>query len=349
MSHFSLPLLPHSIVLQLLQEMYNLTRYQIRIHTEILRTDKRMNQKTTRFTKSLFLISLLTLVLVSGETKAQGNGYKGFEHWYIGLNLGTSKFYGDVSGRTSSFSNANPFSGSLYRDRDFMYGITLTKRFSGIFWTRFNLLAGALDAQENDLNLYFKSDIVEFSGVAMLSLSDIIGGADPQRRLNVYTYAGAGLLSYRAWKRQLANDSLIDTEGTGKHKASDFIIPMGIGVDYRINGQFTITGELSLRNVRSDRLDAHASVNAGQEGYGYINIGAHYQFDMPEGLFRGSKRYNGKSSDPALKAYNKRKATIMKTDGYRKGLRTKRKLERARKEWVFLKFFRKTHLDMATE
>jgi hypothetical protein len=124
---------------------------------------------------------------------------------------------------------------------------------------------------------------------------------------------------------------------------------MGVGVDYRITQQFTVTGEFSLRNLRTDQVDAHTDIARVQEGYGYINLGMHYQFDMPEGILKRNSRYNGRSSDPALKAYNKRKATVMKTKGYKDGLKTKRRIEREKKEWLILKLFRKTRLDMATE
>ncbi|HRZ42527.1 MAG TPA: hypothetical protein P5228_07480 [Bacteroidales bacterium] len=302
-----------------------------------------------RIKTPLILVMVALLSYQGTASVTQANNYRSFEHWYLGLSLGTTKFYGDVSTRRNSFSNSNPFSGDFYSDRNFMYGLSLTKKFSGVFWTKMNLLTGTLSSSDENQDYYFKSDIVEVSASGILNLTDVFLGNDPQRPLNVYAYAGLGILSYRAWIRQQDTDSLIDTEGTGHRKALNMIIPLGIGAEYRVTGTFTVTGEFSLRNLRADNLDAHASVNTSQEGYGYINLGLHYQFDMPEGLFRSNHRYNGKSTDPAIRAYNKRKANIMKTDGYRKGLRVKKQLERERKEWLIFRFFKKTHLDMATE
>lgn len=315
----------------------------------MLNHQKKIPIRMLRIQTSLVLVMATMLSFQSTAAVAETQNYKSFEHWYLGLSLGTTKFYGDVSSRRNSFSNTNPFSGEFYSDRNFMYGLTLTKKFSGIFWTKMNLLTGTLSSSDETQDYYFKSDIVEISATGMLNLTDIFLGNDPQRPLNVYAYAGMGALSYRAWKRQQQTDSLIDTEGTGRNKALNLVIPLGIGAEYRITETFTVTGEFSLRNLRADNLDAHASINTSQEGYGYINLGLYYQFDMPEGLFRRNNRYNGKSSDPAIRAYNKRKSNIMKTDGYRKGLRVKRQLERERKEWLIFRFFKKTHLDMATE
>jgi hypothetical protein len=339
----------HPISFTVIQQSNFTHVYHRMLHqTTMIHSNRKYFRKITL--SVAFAITAFTLALtVPQSTSAQFSSYRSFEQWYIGISLGSTRFYGDISGRSHSYSQTNPFSGTFYQNRDFMYGISLTKRFGGVFWTRFNLLNGTLDSEEDDLNLYFKSDIVEFSGHAILNFTEIFLGADPQRPVNVYAYAGLGILSYRAWKRQIQTDSLIDTEGTGSQKALNIIIPLGIGVDYRVNSNFTVTGEFSLRNLRSDRLDAHSSVNTGQEGYGFINVGFHYQFDMPEGMFRNNNRYNGKSSDPAIRAYNKHKSNIMKTEGYREGMRAKRRIEWERKEWLILKLFKKTHLDMATE
>jgi hypothetical protein len=296
----------------------------------------------------ILILAVIATILINIKP-LHAQGYRGYEHWYIGLNLGTSKFYGDISGKTSGFSNTNPFSGDFYNDRGFMYGLMLTKRFNGIFWTRLNLLTTTLGSENENLHLYFKSDLVEFSLSGIVSFSEMFGGHDPDRMLNVYAFAGAGMVSYRAWKRQLETDSLIETEGTGRRKAANMVFPFGVGVDYRITPQFTISGEISLRHLQTDRVDAHGGDRGMNEGYGYINLGLHYQFDMPEGLFRRNTRYNGKSTDPAIRAYNKDKATVMKTKAYKQAIRDKRRLEREKKEWLILKLFKKTRLDMATE
>lgn len=282
-------------------------------------------------------------------TNGQIQSYKGYEHWYIGLNLGTSSFYGDVSDRNSAFSNISPFSGDFYSDRNFMYGLMLTKKVNGLFWTRINLLASTLEGTNDNINLRFKSDVVEFSGMGMLNFSEIIGGENYERPVNVYAFVGAGLISYRSWKSMIDPDSIVETEGTGKSKAVNFVIPMGLGVDYRVTDQFTVTGEFALRRVGSDRLDAHSDREIRQEGYGMVSLGLHYQFEMPDGLFRRNIRHTGKSNDPAIRAYNKKKATVMKTKGYKKAIRDKRRLERQKKEWLIFQLFKKTRLDMATE
>jgi hypothetical protein len=305
----------------------------------------------TKRIKPSFRLAILTLttILYLNPQTLQSQGYRGYEHWYIGLNLGTSKFYGDISGKNSGFSNSNPFSGDFYNDRGFMYGLMLTKRFNGIFWTRLNLLTTTLGSENESLNLYFKSDLIEMSLSGIVSISEMMGGHDPDRLLNVYAFAGVGMVSYRAWKRQMETDSLIETEGTGRRKAANMVFPFGLGVDYRVTPQFTISGEFTLRHLQTDRVDAHGGDRGMNEGYGYINLGLHYQFDMPEGLFRRNSRYNGKSTDPAIRAYNKDKATVMKTKAYRQAIRDKRRMEREKKEWLIMKLFKKTKLDMATE
>ncbi len=291
---------------------------------------------------SLFSLVLITM-LISASTSAQNPAYERYEHWYLGLSLGSSNFYGDISERSRTFSSP------LFTDRNFLYGITLTKKFNNIFGARLNLLTGTFDDSRDELNFYFRSEAIEFSGIAMFSITGIILGNDPDRMINAYLFFGPGIIRYRSWKKSLTETDFLETEGTEGKKSTDFAIPIGFGVDYRLTDQFTITGELSFRNVRSDRMDAHTDDSRLQEGYGYINLGLHYQFDMPEGVFRRNSRYTGKSTDPAIRAYNKRKATVMKTKAYRDGLRAKRIHEREKKDWLIFKLFKKTRLDMATE
>lgn len=216
-------------------------------------------------------------------------------------------------------------------------------------WTRVNLLTGTLGSTNEGLNLYFKSNIVEFSGLVMLNVLEIIQGNNPERMVDAYLFVGTGMVSYTSWKRNLKNDSLIESEGAGKNKSYDMIIPIGFGVNFRVTEQFHVTGEFSLRNIRSDRMDAHTIDGHSREGYGLISLGLNYAFDMPEGVFQKGSRYNGKSNDPAIKAYNKKKTTVMKTKAYKQSLRTKRQVEREKKDWLIFKLFRKTKLDMATE
>jgi len=281
--------------------------------------------------------------------KSQIQGYRGYEHWYIGLNLGTSSFYGDISERSGAFSNINPFSGDFYQDRDFMFGLMLTKKINGVFWTRLNLLAGTMDASNSTENLYFKSDVVEFTGIGMLSLTEMFLGEDITRPINAYAFVGGGIVSYRSWKRMIDTDSLIDMEGAGKRKAVNFVLPVGVGVDYRVTDQFTLTGEFSLRRLGTDRLDAHSKDGSYREGYGLISLGLHYQFEMPEAIMKRNIRHTGKSTDPAIRAYNKKKAAVMKTKGYKQAIRDKRRLERQKREWLILQLFKRSRLDMATE
>jgi opacity protein-like surface antigen len=305
------------------------------IHRRGFRSRSRLQTKTT-------VLALFFAMFASLSMQGQIEGYRSYEHWYIGLNLGSSNFYGDISGRNHAFN------GSFTGNRSFMYGITLTKRFNGVFWSRLNLLTGTIKSVNESMNLQFKSDAVEFSGLAMLSITEMLMGADQDRMFNIYAFVGPGLSNYRSWKREIDTDSLIETEGAGKAKTTSFIIPMGLGLDYRVTDQFTMTAEFSLRNIRSDRMDAHSQSDPIQEGYGNINLGFHYQFDMPEVLVRRGK-YNGKSTDPSIRAYNKKKATVMKTKAYKKANRDKRRMEREKKEWLILQLFKKTRLNMATE
>jgi hypothetical protein len=283
------------------------------------------------------------MLFSSGLTFAQYPMYPRYEHWYLGLQLGSSNFYGDISERSSAFS------GGVFNNRKFMYGATFTKKFNALFGTRLNLLTGVLSDASEDLSLQFKSEVVEISALGYFGLTGAILGDDYDRPYDVFLYVGAGMLGHRTWKRDLLLDTLTETDGTGRKSSKAFMIPMGVVAEYRLASDFTITAEFTLRNVQTDRLDAHSSLDKNREGYGYIALGMNYQFDMPEGIFRRNSRHTGRSSDPALKAYNRKKKTVMKTRGYREGQRDKRRYQREKKDWLIFRIFKRSRIEMATE
>ena len=300
-----------------------------------------------RTLSQLLLRSLITAAVLFCAIKPADSqrflSYPNYEHWYISLNLGSSNFYGDISERRSAFS------GGLFGNRDFMYGLSLTKKFNGVFGMRMHLLTGQLTDVNEELNMHFRSEILELSATGMLNLTNIFLGENIDRVVDVYAFVGGGMLRHRSWKRDVDTDTLIEAYGTGRRRNNAFVIPMGAGAEFRVTPTFTVTTEITLRNVQTDRLDAHINMSNAQEGYGLFMLGLNYQFEMPAELMRRNTRHTGKSSDPALRAYNRRKATVMKTRGYREGMRDRRQYERQKREWLIFRIFRRTRLDMATE
>lgn len=308
-----------------------------------------MNNIYLRLPVLLPVIFITIFFLMSGKVDCQTNTHRGYEHWYLGLNLGSSSFYGDISERKRGLSHSIPLTGNFYSNRNFMYGLTLSKHISPTFWARMNVLAGNISSERIDKGLYFKSNVVELSSIIMLNLSEMIWGRDRERIFKLYIFAGAGVTLHSSWKRDILTDTLVDSEGIGKNNASSLVIPAGMGLEYVVTDRFTIQGEFSLRNLGSDRLDAHTNETRSPEGYGFITIGLNYRIEMPESLWPRRNPYTGKSNDPALRAYNRRKAVVMKTDGYKRGIRDRRKFERQHREWFIFELFRKTTLDMAKE
>ncbi|MDT8309347.1 MAG: outer membrane beta-barrel protein [Bacteroidales bacterium] len=301
-----------------------------------------MGRRFLLFTVSMWMFSFFTPV------DAQITNYHFHEQWYVGLTLGSSTFYGDLTDKTNKLSRNNPFQQSFYNDRKFMYGLTMSKRVNGAFWLRANFLSGNIQSTKESVNMFFKSNMYEFSLIGMVNFSELIAGGDRDRPVNIYGFAGIGMASYASWKRDLFTDSLIRKVGNGKRN-QEFLFPFGVGVDYKVNNYFTVNAEVSMRKVSGDDLDAHLDANGPFEGFGYLSVGINYQFDMPQGVFSTRKKYTGKSTDPALKAYNRNKKIVMKTKGYRKGMRYKRSMERKKKEWALVQMFKKTRVNIATE
>lgn len=299
-------------------------------------------------------IIIITIILLgftaASQVNAQYSRYRFHEQWYFGVSLGSNSFYGDLTDRKNTFARNNPFQGDFYKDRKFMYGFDMTKRFNSIFYMRGSLIWGNIASTSETENMYFRSNMRELSISAMFNFSEIIMGEDPDRPLNVYGFIGIGSARYTTYKRDLITDTVVSSVGIGRDgKAKGILFPMGLGVNYQITDDICVNGEITLRRLEADNLDSHLDDAKQFEGYGYLSLGISYRFNMPQGMFWKPPTHNRKSSDPSLKAYNRKKRTSMQTTQHKKAVSLKKKMVRKKRQWAIVQFFKRSRLNVAKE
>ena len=291
--------------------------------------------------KNLILfVFLFGSILFTTHVKGQRTFYF-TEEWSLTGQLSASNFYGDLTDKSNRFFSNTPFSKYFYQDRQAVYGICVDKKINIYFGVRGHLSYGQVKGTKESVKQYFKANVFEYSLLGTADFTNIFMGYDRYRSWSIYGFLGMGFTESRTWKRSMIDESLVGTNGFGKPKReggkyvpmTETVMPFGLGFKYQFVSQFSLNFEVSMRPIRTDKLDATISDDTWWEGYGLVSLGATYHFTLPDHWQVGNRhpRYNGKSSDPAIKAFNKNRHTIMKTKSYNKAKRKRYKPKRRRR------------------
>jgi len=283
---------------------------------------------------SFVLLTMLAINNVNGQST-----YQFGDKWTINGYVGTTKFYGDVSDKTNSIFSNSPFSKFFYQDRRFGAGIYLDKKINSYVGVRGTLLYAVLKSTKESEKIYFEGDTYEYSLSAVFDLTNIFLGIDKYRNWNVYAFIGIGftetlsdLYDLNTGVHLLPSGD-IDSAFTGNNtRMTETTMPIGIGINYEIERNTKVFFEFTRHIVHTNKLDAYPVEGTNFESFGLINIGMSYDFSLPSHWgFGGNPRYNGKSSDPSIKAFNKKKRVVMKTKANKKARKLRKKYGRSRK------------------
>ncbi len=278
----------------------------------------------------LSFIFISTFLLVN-QTSAQSH-YRFTRHWNVSAYIGTSNFHGDVSDNTNSFRNSNPFSKYFYQDRRFGGGIYIDKMFNPYLGIRGSLLYTSMKSTKETEKIYFTGNLYSYTLSMVIDISNIFLGVDKRRPHQVYGFIGIGLSETRSELYNLLNDSLLQTVGyhvadekAGEERLTELTIPVGIGYRYKFAKQFSVFGEITRQVVLSNKIDAYPIEGTMYESVGLINVGVTYYFRLPNHWTASrSTKYNGKSSDPSIRQFNKKKRVVMKTKANKRARKMRR-------------------------
>jgi hypothetical protein len=206
--------------------------------------------------------------------------------WGINLSGGSNLFYGDLRiydlWPAKQFNNERKWAGSIMLEKELIPNLDF----------RGQILMGSLSGTKREFsngtpaNMYFDAKVFEYSTNFKLNVSNaLIGRKAP---LSFYTYAGIGFVNFRTQRKNLITNSVIESygyNGTAKDKPTiETVVPFGGGLDYKINDNFSLNLDVSMRFVNSDKLDAMVSGNTGvyQDAYGYTSLGITYKFTQKQ-------------------------------------------------------------------
>jgi hypothetical protein len=288
--------------------------------------------------KTLYFSLFSLLFLISIRVEAQ-QSYSFTQQWSIHGYLGATNFHGDMTDKTNSFLNNTPFSKYFYQDRRIGFGIYVDKMFTPYYGIRGNLLYTNMKSTKESDKIYFAGTSFIYTLSGLLDVGNLILGVDKYRVWNGYFFLGIGYSETQAnaydfltGKQIGSTGYVISPRGGSFRRMTEVCVPLGIGVKYKIEKSTEVFAEITRQIVLTNKLDAYPVEGTKIESLGMINLGISYDFNLPSNWTAGgTPRYNGKSPDPSIRAFNKKKKVVMRTNAYKKA--TKKRYKYGRKKF----------------
>ncbi len=194
-----------------------------------------------------------------------------YNTWDLGGHFGITYPYTDISA-----------SGS----RDFAFGIDITKFLSHSFALQTRFLHGSISGVDEfkpdyQYNTTFSYDLTLNAIVNFGNLSFI----DRNKNLSGYASIGFGIIHF---------SPTVYTDGghvplTGVYSqytqplvtmdyssTTNIVIPLGVGLKYRVSDKVSINAEYSYRATNSDKLDGFYKLLSSHDNFSYFGVGAIY-------------------------------------------------------------------------
>jgi hypothetical protein len=336
-----------------MKRVYSASINQYKNHTMQLSVFNRIisgfiNKPYLRMRKSTLIIILAGIAFIFSNTKTTfGQFYDNaqfgfFGNTSIGINVGTTLFFGDVSQGTNPYQD----------DWQFGFGFNFRKQISPYFGIGIQFISGKLHgtrikwADGTDANFFFNSNITSLNFHTTINFSNLLFGYKQKRKFSFYGLLGLGVTDYatilsknttvnNVTTTSIENTSGFDTNGISTW-TPEFTIPMGIGVQLSLGSRWSFNLETNIYRVNSDNLDAKISGTSKQEYYSYFSAGITYNLSGIGNAFRKARKKDSKYEKESrkLKKYNARIARKNKNREERELLDTERRknIDKARKE-----------------
>ncbi len=185
--------------------------------------------------------------------------------WIVNVNGGLTSYFGDLSPKNPEIW------AKLDKESGPALSIVLTRNiFRNVIGLSGQVVGGKLRGQDG--NISFTTDLVEYNIHARIDFVSLFM-LGKSHAFGVVGYAGAGKFLFSAKK-------VVTDEGSVKTFKYDTSVPefvyfFGIGTYYKLNSNFGITADFSIRQSRNDRLDNYVK-NNNYDFYSYSSVGVSY-------------------------------------------------------------------------
>ncbi len=271
--------------------------------------------------KKISLFFLLT-VFTGSLTYTQNirNSSDGFLiNTELNYSIGFSQFYGDAS--------SSGFFKKLSGEIGFGQSINIKKHFSPVLAVGINGYYGCVKSHKTTsgsgaaIDYSLAGNYGDFNFRAYINFNNLFWGRDYNRNLSAYGWLGIG---YGFWSTGLTNntnaayrevgDPVAGTTTGETYKKAGFVMPFGLGVNYRLNEKFAVNIVGDYRLVLNDDLDVWRGGSKSDNLF-YLGVGLSYYikpgFTRAKSRVRKSKpkqvNYQPKNNNTEEKNKNNKK------------------------------------------
>ncbi|MDD5569920.1 MAG: outer membrane beta-barrel protein [Bacteroidales bacterium] len=241
--------------------------------------------------KKVFLLITVCILLEFTNVFSQNLGrvrFKNFinQDWYINVNYGSLLFCGDI--KQYDFY-------PVEQERKWGYGVIFGKSFNQTFSLQGQIISGELSGINRNKNQQFDAEILEYSLNAVIDFTDMFCFLlfnkidNSPKKVKLYSYVGLGYLDFRSIQKTYQEEKFVaaqgySADGTVKEEmTTELVVPVGIGLNFRLSRALSFNLEASLRSVYSDKLDVSIVPNSSKDKYEYISLGLKYKFNLAKG------------------------------------------------------------------
>jgi len=224
----------------------------------------------------VFLLALIPLMFFGQEKKNTFAPY-----WYLKASIGTGYTHSDV------VSKNGPANLNIAGD------IAFGRQLSPVFGVSAKFYRGLLNGEWSVVDRSFNADVFDYGIKLDVSMSNLIWGYQ-ERLWNWRTFIGFGQSRFKTQLDNFAGTTRVRTLGYGGNRHVAATVPFGMGVDYKINDQWSLNADFTLSYMDTDLLDAKSAavaVNKHNDYYNYLGFGATYKFGAGSGLGKMVKNY----------------------------------------------------------
>jgi opacity protein-like surface antigen len=246
-----------------------------------------------RNTKNIIFIVFWNVILIILIFLIQGNAFGQYrkppnflsqlaKDWSVGVNVGRTAFFGDISLYDEEFNE------KMSKEGAWGYGFSIAREFTPVFGLRFYGLFGQLSGSNSKST--FVSNIREYS----INLSaDLLNMLIPENdaRFHPYFIAGMGQFTFDTRLKYFDPNK---ADETASSTAPEFVYLFGGGAFYVISQSFDLKAEFMGRRMDNDRIDGTTN-KKDNDYYSYLSIGARYKINNIPRDVRYYKRLGMKS------------------------------------------------------
>lgn len=161
-------------------------------------------------------------------------------------------------------------------------GISFDRHYSPAMSMQLRLTYAELAGMDPASSLSFETEMLEAVLRLRLSLNALLNPEGSSRSfMNLYAFIGAGALSYRSVAYVQDSPARFygyEADGTTKDDMLwEFVVPYGLGLNFRLTDRVDLGIETGFRYTSSDRLDAWPVTGSRKDMYNYTSVGLSFK------------------------------------------------------------------------